>query len=746
MLLNSEQLEWTKKPEQVIDSLCGLANGLHYLHNFYPSAQNREQSERITKHGYHYDIKPGNILVKGTRLILADFGLSRLIDVNEATKTVWKNASPTYGGPEAYDPASLQERHIGRAYDIWSFGCVLSEFTTYALEGAAGVKTFRKEREQETTNGKNNCFHCDGELSPPVISWFCTMEDRHQSSSLSSLFKVSSKYLVGDPNKRPKSKELVQDFEYAFLKGWLQVVLGSVSKMEDRASREKLSTVYLARLNLERNRFRAWGYALGLESFDQYQQPRAHQTSDNYERIRLALETCSHELFEFMKQDNDTAIEERVSTLLKSTNDSILLGLPGSVRITIENTFQLLSVSSEKTLQILVGYAEDSGALDSLDRATAHDQSIFQNREAALLAAARCMSLMLTSDKSLSSEGTVKIIETSLIGNEDQTGPKNRRLKYSSPLSIYWYYEGSEENDKPRVLVEKRSYAGKWTSMTDQKECFGKGEEVFDRVKELAKLFQMQPKPKDMRLLNCLGVFHLPASAKFGFVYEFPQLQHEQDDLEPMSLYDLILCTHGQHPTLNDKLTLALAITSCIHSLHLTGWFHKSICTSNIIFFKQRSQADLTKVNLREPYLAGFEQNQQFTTGAYTTNKNIIWTDRPSTHPSFLNNKDGAVAFHPAFDYYSLGAILLEVALWYSFGIGPSLNRAGEGWRSVLSRRAIDEVPRCMGTAYGEAIMACLDFYDNHHHSEEGENESSSLLLKFQHEVLEKLQRMSLGL
>ena len=739
MLLNSEQLEWTKKSEQVVGSLRGLANGLHYLHEFYPSAQNREESKRITKHGYHHDIKPGNVLVKGTRLILADFGLSRLKDVDEATKTIWKNASPTYGGPEAYDPVSLQERRIGRSYDVWSFGCVLSEFTTYGLEGAAGVKTFRKEREQETTHGKNNCFHREGELSPLVISWFRRMEDRHRSSSLSSLFKISSKYLVGDPNKRPKSKEVVQDFEYASLSGWLQVVLRNVSNMEDRASREELSTVYLARLTLERNRFRAWGYALGLESFDQCQRPWTHQASDNYERICLALETCTHELTEFMNQNNEPDIEERVSALLKSTNDSILRGLPESVRITIGNTFQLLSVSNEKTVQHLIDYAEDPGALKSLDGATAHDQSIFQHREAALLAAARCMSLMLISDKSLGSVATVKIIEPSLIGNEDQARQESQKPKYSTPLSIHWYYQGFGENDKQRVLVEERSYAGKWASITDQNEFLDKGKEVFDRVKELAKLFLMQPKPKDMRLLDCLGVFHLSASATFGFVYEFPRLQQEEEDLEPMSLSDLIQRTRDieQNPTLNDKFTLSLAITSCIHSLHLTGWLHKSIRSSNIILFKERGQDDLAKVNLCEPYLAGFEQSRQFTAGAYSTDGDIIRIERAFTHPSYL--KDG-VRFHPAFDYFSLGVILLEIALWQSFGKKIQPRMTGETWRRLLSEHATRNVPQRMGTGYCEAVIACLYFYDNHR----SEEKESSLLLKFQQEVLEKLQRTGL--
>jgi serine/threonine protein kinase len=193
LLLSSQRPEWTKRSEEVMDSLRGLANGLHYLHNFRPLAKSAEETERITKHGYHHDIKPRNILVNGSRLILADFGLSRLKDAEEDTQTIWKHRPPTYSAPEACDPVTLQERSIGRAY-----------------EGAEAVKTFRKEREKEGVYGRDNCFHREGVTSPAVSAWFRKMEDRHRSSSLYLLFETSSKLLVGDPSERPRSEELIQ--------------------------------------------------------------------------------------------------------------------------------------------------------------------------------------------------------------------------------------------------------------------------------------------------------------------------------------------------------------------------------------------------------------------------------------------------------------------------------------------------------------------------------------------------------
>jgi serine/threonine protein kinase len=732
LLLSSQRPEWTKRSEEVMDSLRGLANGLHYLHNFRPLAKSAEETERITKHGYHHDIKPRNILVNGSRLILADFGLSRLKDAEEDTQTIWKHRPPTYSAPEACDPVTLQERSIGRAYDIWSFGCVLSELATYALEGAEAVKTFRKEREKEGVYGRDNCFHHEGVTSPAVNAWFRKMEDHNRSSSLYLLFGTSSKLLVGDPSERPRSEELVQEFNYLSLNRWLQSVLRNTSIMRNEAGRESISTVYLAKLTLERNRLRAWGYALGFESFNQKMQPWIGQTSENYHKIYLDLKNCDLKLVECMKQTSEPGIEQRILAILTSTNEALLLGLPESVKNVIENTFKLLTVSTVKNIPLLADLAADSQTLAHMGSNTPEEQNTSRHREAGLLAAARYISLMLNAEGSLPTDGTVRIIEPSLICD----GPHHNT--YPGPLSVRWCYRGFRESDKQRVLVEERSYDSKWTSVQDENKFADSGKEIFERIKELAKLFQMQPKPKHMRLLNCLGVFHLPASTRFGFVYEFPPSEGEGGDQEPISLSDVIQHTKDpeRNPTLNDKFTLSQAIASCIYSLHLTGWLHKSIRSSNFIYFSKQSQ-DLTALNICEPYLMGFQQSRQSRPGAFSDGS-ITTKERAFVHPSY---QDG-VRFHSAFDYYSLGVILLEIALWRPIDKVLAPGTSADALRLLLLEYAAKYVPKRMGTGYCEVVVACLNFY-HHNNSEKRE---SSLLMKFQQEVLEKLQRASLPL
>ena len=68
----------------------------------------------------HCDIKPANILIHKRTFKLADFGLSRLKDSDETSKTTWYLGTALYSPPE-------HETLMGRGRDVWALGCVLLE-------------------------------------------------------------------------------------------------------------------------------------------------------------------------------------------------------------------------------------------------------------------------------------------------------------------------------------------------------------------------------------------------------------------------------------------------------------------------------------------------------------------------------------------------------------------------------------------------------------------------------------------
>jgi serine/threonine-protein kinase len=74
----------------------------------------------------HRDIKPGNVLLAGPRFAkITDFGLARMEDAGQSTRTAGVAGTPAYMSPEQAQGLPTDHRS-----DIWSFGCVIFEMLT----------------------------------------------------------------------------------------------------------------------------------------------------------------------------------------------------------------------------------------------------------------------------------------------------------------------------------------------------------------------------------------------------------------------------------------------------------------------------------------------------------------------------------------------------------------------------------------------------------------------------------------
>jgi serine/threonine protein kinase len=90
---------------------AGIADALKVLH------ENRNGTFIM-----HCDIKPANILIQKGVFKLADFGLSKLKDSEDSSKTDWYRGTALYSPPERESSTG-----VGRGRDVWAFGCVLLE-------------------------------------------------------------------------------------------------------------------------------------------------------------------------------------------------------------------------------------------------------------------------------------------------------------------------------------------------------------------------------------------------------------------------------------------------------------------------------------------------------------------------------------------------------------------------------------------------------------------------------------------
>ncbi|KAK8076719.1 hypothetical protein PG994_003991 [Apiospora phragmitis] len=157
--------------------ILNMATALAYIHG---------------KNIRHKDIKPNNVLVKGDRVLLSDFGTSRVcLDGHLTTRGGSPEGTPRYWTPEDRNTAS----------DIWSLGCVFLEMAT-TLFGYSHSDMLKLYSE----HGTENCSH----FSPNqggMEAWIKHLsKDVHNPDN--AVLRWAASMLQFDPQERPTAAQL----------------------------------------------------------------------------------------------------------------------------------------------------------------------------------------------------------------------------------------------------------------------------------------------------------------------------------------------------------------------------------------------------------------------------------------------------------------------------------------------------------------------------------------------------------
>ena len=116
--------------------LADVAQGMEFLHS--------------TAHVIHGDLKPANVLLKGRdtpgslTAVVADFGLSRMLDADASQRSVQRSQS--LGTVQYMSPELLQAGRLTKAADVWAFGVMSASHCLHAPHCAGRWQSFHAGR------------------------------------------------------------------------------------------------------------------------------------------------------------------------------------------------------------------------------------------------------------------------------------------------------------------------------------------------------------------------------------------------------------------------------------------------------------------------------------------------------------------------------------------------------------------------------------------------------------------------
>ena len=692
------------KPAELYAGMFGLAEALSRIHEF--TFEDGEDS--FSRIGYHHDLKPANILVRGRHFMISDFGLSKLKLPDQTSRTRLKGGSEDYLSPEAFQEADFLNGRVGRAHDIWAFGCVLAEFMTFIEMGKGSVDEFKKfrkvTRRVEWGTVTDSAFHLNGLLRPVVNEWFGKLTVHGKDPQSSHVIELARELLNPSWRKRMNASDAARRLSRILFENRINHLQSLFLRNSYNGDTHK-SNVHVL-IWLEAMRFKVWS--------DIYIQ-RLHE-------LELPTINCGLSIL--------TGLQHAVEKLEDEAELSCQLTLHDSICQACDALHELLPSRLQANMNIrwlqTVTELNDMEQLAYIQTASKPQRY----RIVGIKAAMKHICLAITKSRRVG--GKSMLIEKGLISlNSDSQYKKgtDQRVVLGEPKTpkaggrVAGTFE-SESGQVP-VVIEWKKYDRRWTKE--------QGDEMFSRVEALAKLLNPEETPRleDMKdkILECLGYFHDEENWKFGFVYAHPPTPQgfSLDSMRFYSLNDFIRSTDYNdpatlalpHPLLGDIFRLVQGLVKATAALHEVGWLHKNISSHNVITFS--SSKDLLHKALATSVLAGWDESRpEDSTITFGLNEERAHYQ----HPQYRLRRTG---FRRTYDYFSLGIVLLEIGLWVTivelWKNHPECQPNVEVFRKKLLTSYVPQIGERMGAFYRDAVSFCLDADSKIQQGEEGSSE-----------------------
>ncbi|RBQ99950.1 hypothetical protein FVER53590_12516 [Fusarium verticillioides] len=658
VLSSDRQADLFASSETMLVELAALSSAIEHVHDF--SKENLD----LELIGCHHDLRPRNILVSGSKLILADFGLSTLKPSSQNSETPFKHNGDDYLAPECEDwDNSFVPGKVHRSADIWSFGCIMAEIVTYLVSGREGVEEFRQKRKHKVRNWTFYQFHQGFDRpSDAVHQWLSDLETTGPTCT-ALLVKSICQTIAINQALRPTASSVTYKLRF--------IAVHEISVSINELFRQLKHAAPSIDMSLERERFRAWQHAIDLDDLKgKLSQPKGSGSSDEstmtqYSGIMESLRRLREDLQDRLSRGLDSQRLD-LSRLVR-LQDELHYFLDQQQKNLSQAYFRVSLLSGQDAA---LGTLNEDG--DQTLGAISHDLR--------MRAYIRYINSLLVSESVGGQDPPRSGFEPLLSNQTILIDPS--RIPKLKPIGDHHFGSGLLEKSDSDTIVSRPIWV-EWRRYEHHGASEDTMAKLYARATQTANLLS-QKKPDSFRTLDCLGLFHEPSRGAFGLLFEFPPYSSNppialtgtltghgngaplggtvtldnRNKPVVMTLRDRLqkdnpTSTHSRAataaPDLDDKFKLAATLATSLFELHTVGWLHKSLTSSNIVFFPSFTllpdsfgkDTDVTEhgwaansQSIREPYLVGFNHSRP---------------DDPTTFTSGLTDSESRHYQHPAY-------------------------------------------------------------------------------------------------
>ena len=311
----------------------------------------------------------------------------------------------------------------------------------------------------------------------------------------------------------------------------------------------------------------------------------------------------------------------------------------------------------------------------------------------------------------------IKVQSTILsqLNSKAMVASDSKFIGYPLPLGEFVFAEGALEYDtlqqRTNAIYQGGSVWIEWKAVPASNGLDSDNEQIGRWISLLTDLLR-SIKSDGFRAPPCLGYVKVIDSdyvIRYGIVFKKPLTDGVQSDI--VTLRELL--RREPKPSLSTCMSLCAVLARCVQSFHTVNWLHKALRADNIVFISLSRQPDLSAV-----FVSGFKLSRPSNIDQITEKPGFDPSKEIYRHPNTQSSQtDGN--YRKSYDIYSLGVMIIEIALWKhvediiglndSSKAKPNALRETQSW--LLGKSALPPNIAETGLCLQQVVSACDDAF-----------------------------------